>query len=133
MTFNWIDYLNLAVQLEKDAKSDSSLGEAKLRTSISRAYYSSFNLAKKYLRENGETLSKGAEVHKEIQSIFEGLSLQEMDENRKKNLIEISNVLGILRSSRNKSDYDSTVSGIDKLAEASIIRAQRLEALVQEL
>ncbi len=133
MTFDWIDYLNLAVQLERDAKDDNSLVEAKHRTSISRAYYSSFNLAKKYLSENGETLSKGAEVHREVQSIFEALSSQERDENRKKKLIEISSELGILRSFRNKSDYDSTISGIDKLAEASIIRAQRLEALIREL
>lgn len=133
MTFDWVDYLNLAVDLEKEATNGSSFGEAKRRTSISRAYYSSFNLAKNYLISNGETFNRSAEVHREIQFIFENLSMKERDCDRSKNLIKISNELGILRSARNKADYDNTVSGIDKLVQASLIRAQNVEALVKSL
>ncbi len=133
MTFDWVDYLNLAVYLRGEAKNDSSMNEAMHRTSISRAYYSSFNLIKNCLISMGEILGRGAEVHKEIQTIFEDLSKQEMDSIRRRNLIEISNELGVLRSFRNKADYNNAVFGMDKLVEASIIRAQKVKALVQAL
>ena len=75
----------------------------------------------------------GAEVHRDIQIIFEDLSQQESDKNKKRNLAEISNELGILRSSRNKADYDKNVSGIDKKGEAAVIRAEKVYNLVRLL
>lgn len=133
VTFDWIDYLNLASDLENEAKCGNSLGEAKRRTSISRAYYSSFNLAKNYLISTGVTFNRSSEVHKEVQFHFEDLSRKEKDSNKRKNLIEISNELGNLRSARNKADYNDTLPRVDKLGQASLIRARKIESLVKSL
>lgn len=133
MTFDWTDYLNLAKTLETDAKNHNPLGEAQMRSAISRAYYSAFNIAKDYLISIGKRFNGGAEVHRDIQIIFEDLSQQESDKNKKRNLAEISNELGILRSSRNKADYDKNVSGIDKKGEAAVIRAEKVYNLVRLL
>lgn len=133
MTFDWGDYLNLATSLAKETVDYDLMKEAKHRTSISRAYYSSFHLAKNYVISRGKIVSKGAIIHKQIREIMEDLSSHEMENNRKEILNKISNYLHTLRSARNKADYDDTVPGIEKLAQASIIRAREINALIQQL
>lgn len=133
MTFDWVDYLTLAKIPREDANNPNSLREARLRSAISRAYYSAFNMAKDYLISLGNRFSGSAEVHREIQNIFEHLSENERDDNKRRNLVEISNELGVLRSSRNKADYDKIVLRIDKMAEAALIRAGRVYELIKSL
>lgn len=133
MTFEWTEYLNLAIKLNSDAKSDFLLGEAMYRTSISRAYYSCFNLARNYLISIGKVLSKTADVHREIQVILENMSNLESNSDKRKDLIEISNELGILRSSRNKADYNNTINKISMMAESTIIRADKIKKLIESL
>lgn len=77
--FGWEDYLALATYLGNNANNQGSLKDAMLRTAISRAYYSAFNFAKFYLTSNGHSFVKSADVHKQVQSIFHGLSIIEAD------------------------------------------------------
>ncbi len=70
----WTEYLNLAIKLNNDAKIDVLLKEAMYKTSISRAYYSCFNLVKNYFISIGEVLSRTTDVHKEIQVFLESMS-----------------------------------------------------------
>lgn len=130
MTFEWADYLALAKTLKTNAKDQNFLREAQLRSAISRAYYSAFNTAKDYLISLGIRFNGSAEVHRDVQNKFENLSQSERDGTKRLNLVEISNALGVLRSSRNKADYEKTVSGIDKKGEAAVIRAEKVYNLI---
>jgi uncharacterized protein (UPF0332 family) len=49
MMFDWSDYLDLANELAGDIASQTT-EEAKLRSSVSRAYYAAFCKARNYLR-----------------------------------------------------------------------------------
>src|SRR4028119_1498828 len=51
MRFDWSEYLNLAQELAATNSDCSGNREAKLRSAISRAYYSTFCLARNYLRD----------------------------------------------------------------------------------
>ncbi len=64
MTFNWIDYLNLAEMLHRER---ATLGneEACQRSAISRAYYAAYRIAANRAMVEGLTTS-GREQHKEV-------------------------------------------------------------------
>ncbi|MCW6168950.1 MAG: HEPN domain-containing protein [Thermoplasmatales archaeon] len=133
MTFEWSEYLDLAIRLNNEAKGNISLKEALYRTSISRAYYSCFNLAKNYLISAGKVLSRTADAHKEIQLILEDMSIFEINSVKRKDLIEISNELAVLRSFRNKADYNNSINKISMIAESTIIRAIKIKKLIERL
>ena len=133
MTFDWVDYLILAKTLQTNAKNQNSLREAMLRSAISRAYYSVFNIAKNYLISLGIRFDGSAEEHRIIQKKFEDLSQRESDGTKRLNLAEISNSLSVLRSFRNKADYETVVSGIDRKGEAAVIRAEKVYDLIISL
>jgi hypothetical protein len=90
-------------------------------------------LARNYLISIGKVLSKTADVHREIQVILENMSNLESNSDKRKDLIEISNELGILRSSRNKADYNNTINKISMMAESTIIRADKIKKLIESL
>jgi uncharacterized protein (UPF0332 family) len=91
MAFDWGLYLNLAEEL-KEFRND----QAKLRTAISRAYYSAFIKAR-----NQSTFStlKGPETHKKVMDFYK--------ENQDPSAYTIGNNLDSLRKIRNNADYDS--------------------------
>ncbi|MHC1594076.1 MAG: hypothetical protein ACXQT2_02070, partial [Methanotrichaceae archaeon] len=72
--FEWIQYLNLAKEL---ARSDND--EAKLRSSISRAYYAAFCNAKNYLEDVDHQNVPKDQAHSFVINYFKGY-----DEGRKK-------------------------------------------------
>lgn len=72
--FEWIQYLNLAKEL---ARSDND--EAKLRSSISRAYYAAFCNAKNYLEDVDHQNAPKDQAHSFVINYFKGY-----DEGRKK-------------------------------------------------
>lgn len=125
MNFNWEEYLKLAHRLFDD--HDNYLEESSYRTSISRAYYSVFNLAKNYLINIGENLSNSGYIHKQIPLIFNNLSEKELDNSKKKTFIRISNELSILRRMRNDADYDNEIIKLNNVAKAALIRADKLK------
>lgn len=88
--FDPLDFLKLAEEL-KYSPSD----EAKLRTSISRAYYSAFLKAREWLKPQTKKLYKGPEAHEDVQDdleLYKGRGLKDK--------------LSTLRRHRNVVDYN---------------------------
>lgn len=112
MKFDWSSYLEVAKTLYNEAISTSnqansaSINEAKIRSSISRAYYSSFCLVRNYLRdfEGFNELKKnlGSNVHRYI---IEEILLISQDINFR----DLGNDLRNLRNLRNEVDYDDEI------------------------
>ena len=118
MSFDWCDYLTLAKELWKQAATSVS-PEASLRSSLSRAYYATFQIARQDLMQNGEySPSAGGNVHAHVRDAFR----QDVDESRRKIGIELDR----LRHDRNAADYDDEVQGLDPMARSALIRAQRV-------
>ena len=116
MTFDWSEYLKLAQELAGDA-ANSPNEEAKLRSSVSRAYYAAFCKARNHLRDidGNRILSVDppkVNVYTYVRNQFKNSS----DKSRKK----IGNDLNRLRLRRNKVDYDDGVSGLSQLATVSL-------------
>ncbi len=116
MTFDWSEYLKLAQELAGDA-ANSPNGEAKLRSSVSRAYYAAFCKARNHLRDidGNQMLLKDpptVNVHTYVRNQFKNSS----DKSRKK----IGNDLNRLRLHRNKVDYEDIVPGLPQLATVSL-------------
>lgn len=104
MSFNWLNYLDLARTLAGSGAMDAN-GEAELRTAISRAYYAAFCRSRNHLRDNDHIhLSTGSDIHKEVQSKF----TMSRDKRRK----QIGQNLYRLRRLRNKADYDDQFSNV---------------------
>ncbi|WP_337861077.1 HEPN domain-containing protein [Ferroplasma sp.] len=138
MTFEWEDYLTLAIELKKNVqefklREKCSLEEAIYRSSISRSYYFIFHYSKNYLETYGRHFKKTADVHREICDAFEELSMKNDNEEIRKDLIEISENLTRLRIVRNMADYDGCINNIEEEAEASIIVAQNTKEILGRL
>ncbi len=94
MSFDWVEYLDLAEELAGYPVNPASQ-EAKLRSSISRAYYAAFSKARNYLRDiEGLSLSGTGEDHRRVREEFKNSP----DRVRKK----IGNDVDHLRTSRTK-------------------------------
>lgn len=116
MTFDWSEYLELAQELAGERASLAS-EEAKLRSSVSRAYYAAFCKARNHLRDiEGQPIPKGGKAHAYVRDQFKDST----DRSRKK----IGNNLDRLRLRRNKADYDDFVSGLSQFAIASLKSTQ---------
>jgi len=64
MTFDWSEYLKLAQELAGQTVSPAN-EEAKLRSSVSRAYYAAFCKARNYLRDiEGCSIPSTPEAHR---------------------------------------------------------------------
>ncbi|MFA5877728.1 MAG: hypothetical protein WC880_05220 [Candidatus Paceibacterota bacterium] len=99
MTFNWLSYLELAGDpflLDK-----TSPEEARLRTCISRAYYSVHHIAAEFLEnEKGIVLCETKDIHNQVIIMFRD---EEYTDNRYK---RIGINLDRLRMNRNVADYN---------------------------
>ena len=112
MTFDWSEYLELAQELAGDGAGSPNEG-AKLRSSVSRAYYAAFCKARNHLRDiDGYQISQHVNVHKHVRDQFKDSS----DKSRKK----IGTDLDRLRKRRNKADYDDFVNKLPQLAITSL-------------
>jgi uncharacterized protein (UPF0332 family) len=70
MTFDWSEYLKLAQELAGQAVSPANK-EAKLRSSVSRAYYAAFCKARNYLRDiGGHLIPSTPEAHIYVRDEF---------------------------------------------------------------
>ncbi|MBW4668791.1 MAG: HEPN domain-containing protein [Cyanomargarita calcarea GSE-NOS-MK-12-04C] len=146
MKFDWLEYYDLAKELAdvnstnsgdssdnpKSNNPKSKISEAKLRSSISRAYYGAFCTARNYLRDVllDRRLSKaGSADINEHQYVAD-----EFKHNRSsKKMIEIGNDLSRLRQFRNKSDYDDNIYNLEKEVSFALKLAENIITKITEL
>lgn len=91
MNFDPVSFYLLAGALHCSKELDSTLDEAKYRTSISKSYYAAFLKA----REGSSVTTRSESVHKQVIDFYKG--------KRKESL---SNRLDSLRIMRGNADYD---------------------------
>lgn len=108
MNFDWSGYLNLAQELAGQTGTSASK-EAKLRSSISRAYYAAFCKARNYLRDvdRDTAIPKTGKAHGYVADKFKS----SMDKRRR----QIGINLDRLRADRRKVDYDDFVTGLSPM------------------
>jgi len=138
MSFDWSQYLDIARELAEQAKSASPpLQEARLRASISRAYYAVFGKARFHLRRsdripepnplvdsNGEHMS----IHQYVKEVFKNSS----DQNR----AEIGLTLERMLTNRNIADYyldHPTLQNLPFVAQATLKWAREALAALNSL
>lgn len=142
MNFDWSKYFELAQDLA-DINSLNSSGsatnpkskiyEAKLRSSVSRAYYAAFCLARNYLRDflHDPRLSKArngdTNEHQYVADEFKH------NKAKNKKMIEVGSDLGRLRQFRNKSDYEDTIYKLDNEVKFSLKLAENIIYKITEL
>lgn len=116
MTFDWSEYLKLAQELAGQAVSPAN-EEAKLRSSVSRAYYAAFCKARNYLRDiEGHLIPATPEGHAYVRDEFKS------SPNRLRR--KIGDDLDRLRIRRNRVDYEDSVTGLPSTATMSLKSAQ---------
>ena len=99
MTFCWKDYIDLSKELIKLAQNNP-MEKAFLRTSISRAYYGVFCLARNYLRDIKNIQIRPQNTHEFVINKFKfSPDLKES---------YIGNFLASLRDERNLADYEDS-------------------------
>lgn len=105
--FDWYKYLELAQELTEQTQQPCSdqCCEAKLRCSISRAYYAAFCAARNYLEGREGISLRNSWSHSYVQNKFQDLGRQENDRRYK----VIRNRLSYLRTQRNKVDYEDPI------------------------
>lgn len=112
MTFDWSEYLKLAQELAGQAVGPAN-EEAKLRSSVSRAYYAAFCKARNYLRDiEGHLIPSTPEAHAYVREQFK----DRPDRLRRK----IGDGLDRLRIRRNRVDYEDSVTGLPSMATMSL-------------
>jgi uncharacterized protein (UPF0332 family) len=116
MSFDWREYIKLSEEL-----LDGSNTEAKIRTSISRAYYGAFCLCRIHV---GETMIRN-DIHKRVQD-----KLKESDEPLD---ITIGNTLGTLFLARKDADYESHVRFTSQEAKKHLGQAKTITKLLAEI
>lgn len=121
MSFDWAHYLTLSQSLFEQGRE--SADEAKLRCSISRAYYAAFGKARDFLENEGEKFSQES-VHQKVAEIFNRYE----DEDRR----EVGDYLIRMRNKRNRADYDSVYQRSNPAADASDVIFEA-ECLIETL
>ena len=126
MKFDWEEYFNLAKELAGTPE------EAKLRSAVSRAYYSAFCLSRNYLRdiEQDPRLSHNKtdiKVHKYVADEFIH------HKSKSKTMIEIGKDLNRLRPRRNKADYEDIIFNLPKEAITALMLAENIISALRKL
>ncbi len=117
--FNWIEYLQLARHLEKN--QPSGLSAAALRSVVSRAYYSAFHHAEKWIYGQGHPPYPRHGKHAAV--------IRDLKNKYYKN--DASDQLKSLRILREQCDYDDNVFSLQKDAISSIHTSEFIINLLQ--
>lgn len=118
MAFDPCLLLSLSSALSEDTNYED---ESKYRTSISRAYYAAFLVARCYLESSGYSFPPDSNVHKKV-----------IDYMKDKNSF-ISNLLFKLRDRRNHADYDLDIQIKKGITISSIKSAQTVIDEIRKL
>jgi len=125
MTFNWSEYLKLAQELGEQAVS-SATQQARLRSSISRAYFAAYCNARNYLRDVKRcSIPSTIEAQRYVRDKFKSSF------NRRHR--KIGENLDRLRIRRNKVDYDDFVTGLSSMVTISLKLAQQVISILNTL
>lgn len=113
MSFDWSHYLELAKELYTGS-SGSPIEEAKLRSTISRAYYAVFCAARNYLLLHRPSvhIPPTGDAHKIVKDTFES------DPDLVRRSIGIT--LNRLKARRGLADYQDTITNLSSLAQLSL-------------
>lgn len=114
MKFDWSEYFNLAQELAAISSENSASSEAKLRSAVSRAYYSVFCSSRNYLRdfEKDPRLSRKNNFDiNEHQYVAEEFIFHK---SKNPKILKIGENLSRLRELRNKADYADTMFNLQK-------------------
>jgi uncharacterized protein (UPF0332 family) len=112
MTFDWEEYLKLALYLISNGEDYSQ--EAGLRSATSRAYYAAFCYSRNFAQRSlGFIPDFDSRDHHSLRSHF-----------AKRNLDNISRKLDRLRQWRNSCDYDNEINNLELLSKNSISEAR---------
>jgi hypothetical protein len=127
-SFNWLDFLGFANELEA-GRFQTTYDEARLRTTISRAYYSVFGSAIEWLDNRGIPLFVpaygGMGMHERLWETFRrdpdlaGKSVGQLGQ--------------ILKRKRIQADYHPIVSNLSDQAELAVLEAIELSDLIGSL
>lgn len=115
MSFDWKEYLNLAIFLQGQIGS-SFTQETAFRCATSRAYFAAFCHARNYARDNlGFTPTHIGRDHGLVREHFKALGM-----------VNIALKLDSLCQWRGMCDYDDTVSNISIMVNSAITEAQEI-------
>ncbi len=125
MTFNWIDYFNLAENSYNFACNDTSctIKEAYYRNSISRAYYAVYCEVRNYVKDRDKA-EFGSSEHLKLQ-------IHLMGQDGKKRTI--GNQLKGLHQDRVQADYYDKVNSLNKKAGKALSQARRILKSLSDL
>ena len=110
MKFDWSNYLEVAETLYNEVISTSiqvnsaSINEAKIRSCISRAYYSAFCLTRNYLRD-----FEGYSNLKTLKFSVHNYVIEELGNSKKRDFNKLGNILERLRLLRIQVDYEDYI------------------------
>ena len=122
MSFDWTECFSLAEELGGMQVSGPPVSvEAQQRSSVSRAYYASFILARNRLRDVDQVpVPQTGAAH-----VFVALSYANHPDPVRS---QIGILLRRLRAARNACDYDDAVSGLPAMSRRALGRAARVIA-----
>lgn len=113
MSYNWQEYITLSEYLKNNPCSGYE--ESCYRSSVSRAYYGVFGIARNFLIKNGATIPR-ENTHKFLINEYKNSA----DVLRKK----IGKNLDLLRRYRTNADYEDDISLRKKEADLSCLSAK---------
>jgi len=135
MKFDWSNYLEVAETLYNEVISTSiqvnsaSINEAKVRSCISRAYYSAFCLTRNYLRD-----FEGYSNLKTLKFSVHNYVIEELGNSKKRDFNKLRIILERLREYRVEVDYQDMVSfNLISKAKIAIVDAKKVVQLLQKL
>ncbi|MGB8346565.1 MAG: hypothetical protein WCD86_16890 [Ktedonobacteraceae bacterium] len=109
MSFDWLEYFDIAQELVTQAKNNSPHQEANLRVAISRAYYAVFNKARDHLRRHDKIREPSPLVDSNGNHINIHAYVREKFKNSADaDYREIGLALERMVKDRNAADYDLT-------------------------
>ena len=119
MPFDWKQYLDLARELAGSTPSDAGQQEARLRSSISRAYYAAFCYARNHCRDVfGFQPTYGTDDHFQVRDFLRHKVGKRQG---------IADMLDRLRRWRNKADYDDSLTlDLPKVASNAVSEANKV-------
>lgn len=119
--FDWSKYLDLAKELANSNSEESN--EAKLRSSISRAYYAAFCKARIYLRDIEKDPRLQPNRNLTVDNVHRYV-IEEFRSKKEKELVQIGENLARLRRHRNNADYEDFISNLPSAVKQAMKQAE---------